>query len=215
MRLDYHGIGDSSGRMEQVDSLAVWRNNICGAIDHLKSISNAETVMLLGQRFGASLASEVAQQRTDVNSVVLWEPVFDGENYLNRLRAMHARMLDLWVCKMSTQDDQKAEEILGSMYSRELLDEIEQLRLAVGQIPQPQLIVHCNDSDHPRLNHSEPSLQKIIVDDRKSSWDDLRELESAYLRPQVSRRIVKLIREMFDRLERYDALTTATMEVEP
>ncbi len=207
LRLDYHGIGDSSGRVEHVDSVRVWQNNIREAIEHLKKISGAETVMLLGQRFGGTLAGEVAQKRPDVNSVVLWEPVLDGLSYLKQLRAMHAEMLDLWVCKMTTQNDDVSEEILGSLYSRVLLNEVEGLQLNVGDIPQPQLIVSCGCTDSA-LSHPEPSLQKVVLDDRESSWDDLRELESAWLRPQVSRKIVKLVREMFDRLERFDALKT-------
>lgn len=267
LRLDYHGMGDSSGRIEQVDSLRVWQNNIHEAVEQLKQISGAHTVMLLGQRFGGTLAGEVARQRPDVNSVVLWEPVINGLNYLNQLRTMHAEMLDLWVCKMQTQNDELAEEILGSLFSRSLLNEIEDLRLAVGDIPQPQLIVTCRETDsdlncpepslqktilddresslndrcelesdllneieelrlsegdtpQPQLivncreadsdlNHPEPSLQKIILDDREPSWNDLRELESAYLRSEISRRIVNLVREMFDRLERFDALKSA------
>ena len=211
LRLDYHGLGDSSGQVKQVDSLRLWQNNICDAIEHVKRISGAETVMLLGQRFGAALAGTVAGTRPDVNSVVMWEPVSNGFDYLSQLRAMHAEMLDLWVCKMTTQNDEGAEEILGSMYSRKLLNEIERLQLAVGEIPQPQLIVKSRESDLD-LSHPESSLLKVIEDKRETSWNDLRELESAYLRPEISRRIVKLVREMFDRLEKFDALKSTTLE---
>lgn len=206
MRLDYHGMGDSSGRVEQIDSLNVWQNNIDQAIDQLKQISGAETVMVLGLRFGGTLAGLTAQRRPDVNSVVLWEPILNGQTYLDQLRAMHARMLDLWVCKMTTQNDQDAEEILGSRYTRNLLNEIESLKLVLGDIPQPQLVVNTEENADDMGVHPEPSLQKIIVDDRRASWDDLRELESAYLRPEISRQIVKLVRQMFDRLEQLDAL---------
>jgi pimeloyl-ACP methyl ester carboxylesterase len=206
LRLDYQGMGDSFGRVEQIDSLAVWQNNIEAAIDQVKQISGAQTVMLLGQRFGGTLAAEVAKRRPDVNSVVLWEPVIDGQIYLNQLRTMHAKMLDLWVCKMSTQDDEAAEEILGAKFSRSLLKEIEALELCVGDIPQPQLAIKIHDGVLNATEHPQPSLQKIIVDDRPASWNDLRELESAYLRPAISRQIVKLVRQMFDRLEQFDAL---------
>ena len=164
--------------------------------------------MLLGQRFGGTLAAEVAKRRPDVNSVVLWEPVIDGRIYLNQLRAMHAEMLDLWVCKMSTQNDEVAEEILGARFSRSLLNEIEALELCVGDIPQPQLAIKIREGTLNSTAHPDPSLQKIIVDDRQPSWTDLRELESAYLRPEVSRRIVKLVGQMFDRLDQFNALTS-------
>lgn len=209
LRLDYHGIGDSSGCIDQIDTLQTWQDNIHAAIDHLKSICGAETVMLLGQRFGAAIAGEVAKQRPDVNSCVLWEPIVDGKCYLNELRAMHAQMLDLWVCKMTTQNDDTAEEILGSMYSRNLLNEMEQLHLSFGDIIQPQLIAKSHQSKI-EFNHPDPSLLKVITDKRDASWSDLRELESAYLRPEISREIVKLVRQMFERLKELGALKSAT-----
>jgi pimeloyl-ACP methyl ester carboxylesterase len=206
LRVDYQGIGDSSGQVEQIDSVQVWQRNIDDAIEHLKQICGAQTVMLLGQRFGGTLAAEVAKRRPDVNSVVLWEPVIDGKIYLNQLRSMHANMLDLWVCKMSTQNDDAAEEILGAKFSRNLLNEIEALELCLGEIPQPQLAVKVREGVLNLTEHPEASLQKIIVDEREASWTDLRELESAYLRPEVSRRIVKLVGQMFDRLDQFNAL---------
>jgi len=213
MRLDYHGLGDSSGQVEQIDSISVWQRNIDEAIEHLKQTCGAQTVMLVGQRFGGTLAAQVAKRRQDVNSVVLWEPVIDGKIYLNQLRAMHAEMLDLWVCKMSTQSDETAEEILGSLFLRSLLEEIEALELCVGEIPQPQLAIKVREGVLNLSEHPDPSLQKIIVDDRIASWTDLRELESAYLRPKVSREIVKLVGQMFDRLEQFDALKISPASV--
>ena len=206
LRLDYHGMGDSSGRIEQIDSVDTWQSNIDEAIEHLKRTCGAETVMLLGQRFGGTLAAEVAKRRPDVNSVVLWEPVIDGRIYLNQLRAVHAEMLDLRVCKMNTPNDDVAEEILGYLFSRALLNEIEALELCVGDIPQPQLVIKVREGVLNVTEHPEPSLQKVIVDDRQTSWNDLRELESAYLRPEVSRQIVKLIGHMFERLKEFNAL---------
>ena len=38
LRLDYHGMGDSSGRIEQIDSVDTWQSNIDEAIEHLLSL---------------------------------------------------------------------------------------------------------------------------------------------------------------------------------
>ena len=211
LRLDYHATGDSAGRIEEVDSLEIWEQNISQAIEHMKQLTGVSSVMLIGQRIGGLLAARVAQQRPDVNSCVLWEPVLNGADYLNQLRSVHAEMLDLWVCKMQTQDDETHEEILGSLFARSLIKQLESTHLDVGQIPQPQLIVEQLQDDR-ELIHPEPSLQKIIHNERESSWSDLRELESAYLRPEVTRQIVKLVKEMFQRLDRFGALTEPELE---
>lgn len=205
LRFDYHGIGDSSQKLDQVDRLEIWQQNIVQAVDHLKQESHAETVMLIGQRMGGSLAAMVAEERADVNSLVLWEPVVAGRMYLDHLRAMHAQMLDLWVCKMSTENNESHEEILGSRYCRQLLNAIEGFRLDVNDIIQPQLIVD-QPGRREKYTHSEPSLLKFVPSLRSSSWYQLNELETAYLRPEITREIVKLVDEMFQRLDHFDAL---------
>ena len=209
LRMDYHGIGDSAQRSDEIDSLAVWRNDISTAIDHLRIETGAETVMLIGQRFGGTLAAQVARVRADVNSVVLWEPVIDGEVYLSRLRKMHARMLDLWVCKMATPNNDSEEEILGSRYRRSLLNEMEQVKLEFDSIVQPQLIVDA-DGTGDEISISDPGVQKIIRDQRPTTWNDFAELESAFLRPEIMREIVNLVDDMFKRLSRFGVLESTT-----
>jgi alpha/beta superfamily hydrolase len=206
LRMDYHGIGDSAQSVDEIDSISIWQNDIEQAIDHLKRQTGAETVMLVGQRFGGTLAAQVAMERPDVNSVLLWEPIVEGESYIDQLRKMHAQMLDLWVCKMATPNDDDIEEILGSQYRRSLLEEIEAIQLNVGSIIQPQLIVDV-ESANQDFSHPGSDLQKIILDPRATSWTDIQELESAFLRPKTMRKIVGSIDEMFKRLERFDALT--------
>jgi alpha/beta superfamily hydrolase len=206
LRMDYHGVGDSSGTPEQISSLSDWTRNIEQSIDHLKAESGALTVMLIGQRLGGTMAAQVARHRCDVNSLVLWEPIIHGRDYLNGLRSMHAQMLDLWVCKMTTPADQQVEEILGSRYARPLLDEIEQTQLNVAAVSQPQFIVDI-DSRKQAYSHPEPSLLRVVTEENKGSWDDLSVLETARLRPKTTRTIVKTIDDMFNRLDRFGALT--------
>lgn len=205
MRMDYQGTGDSAGFIKEIDGLTTWRENVATGIDQLKFMANVPSVMVVGLRLGGTLAANVATRRADVNSVVLWEPVLDGTTYLNQLRQMHARMLDLWVCRMKTPNDDQHEEILGSLYQRSFLQELEALRLNLGQIIQPQLIIE-QVTQSRELGAVEPSLQKVILDDRPGTWGELRELETAYLRPLMLQQIVGLMEHMFTRLEHFDAL---------
>lgn len=205
LRLDYHGMGDSFGMVEQIESLSAWTQNIESAVDHLKSTTNASSVMLIGQRMGATLASKVALTRPDVNSVVLWEPVIDGLDYLDQLRAMHAQMLDLWVCPMRTPNDDRLEEILGTRYSRSLLDEIEQTRLPIDRVIQPQLVIDTAGSES-LYHHPEPSLLKVVTAPDEGHWNELDLLETASLRPQTLSQLAKWVSEMFGRLERFNVL---------
>ena len=154
---------------------------------------------------GAMLAAHAARQSNDVNSVVLWEPVQDGARYLKELRAMHRKMLDLWVCKMKTPNDDQVEEILGSRYARSLINSIEHAKSEISSIIQPQLIVV---PEHPIVNffHMVDSIQRVIRVEDEYNWDDLRSLETAWLRSQTAREIVLNTKGMFERLNEFNAL---------
>ena len=117
---------------------------------------------------------------------------------------MHARMVDLWMSKTSTRNDDEFEEILGFQFSRELLNEIEQTKLDLGGLYLPQLVVDLESSDQT-YSHIEPSLQRTILTDDEMAWEQLLTLETACLRPETTRTIVKTVAEMFERLERVAA----------
>ena len=80
LRFDYYGTGDSSGDCLE-GNLQQWREDIRTAIEELKDATGATTVSLVGLRLGATLAAEVAKQEA-VSRLVLWEPVIDGEAYI-------------------------------------------------------------------------------------------------------------------------------------
>ena len=68
----------------------------------------------------------------------------------------------------------------------------------------PQLIVDLESSDQV-YSHTEPSLQRTIRTDDGMSWGQLLALETAWLRPETTRTIVKTVAEMFERLDRVAA----------
>ena len=205
LRFDWTGHGNSSSDIVQQKSLPSWTDDLGQAIDWIREKSNASSVTLLGLRFGASLAALTAQQRPDINSLVAWEPVIDGGSYLHDLRTMHARMIDLWHSKTSTPNNSENEEILGFSFSRSLLKEIEQVKLNLRELYLPQLIIDLQ-SNPQAYSHIEPSLQRTLRTDDEANWNQLSTLETAWLRPQTTRLIVKTVADMFDRLQRIGAL---------
>jgi pimeloyl-ACP methyl ester carboxylesterase len=48
-----------------------------------------EAVTLLGLRFGATVASLAAERFTDIDRLVLWAPIVDGERYMQELLRMN------------------------------------------------------------------------------------------------------------------------------
>jgi pimeloyl-ACP methyl ester carboxylesterase len=90
LRFDYFGTGDSAGRGDEA-SLEQWVQDIGTAVDELKDTCGATTVSLIGLRLGAALAAAAAAQRTDIDRVILWDPIVDGSRYLSEMQAIAGR----------------------------------------------------------------------------------------------------------------------------
>ena len=202
-RLDYRGIGDSAASNQQTTSLKQWHEDVHTAVDFACEQTNCRNVMLLGLRYGATIASAVAAESDKVNSLVLWEPVTDTSKYLKSLRAMHHRMVDLWASKIKTVNDSEHEEILGSIYSRQLLAEMETERIDLEAIDQPQFILDLYDR---RGDFDANQMQRFMPTDDEDSWTSLELLETSWLRAKTSRQVTLMADEMFCRLKKFDQL---------
>jgi hypothetical protein len=62
-----------------------WRESVEQAIDWLKEVSGARSVMLCGMRAGAMLATAAASSRTDVAGFLFFEPTVSGRSYVREL----------------------------------------------------------------------------------------------------------------------------------
>ncbi|MEM6472658.1 MAG: alpha/beta fold hydrolase [Planctomycetota bacterium] len=199
LRFDYRGLGDSFGTPHDVCSMSEWTDDVGAAISQLKRLSGGDAVMLLGLRTGATLALQSAKERDDVHAVVAWEPVTDGARYMNQLRSLHQKMIDLWASPVETVNDECFEELLGTKYRRSFIRELEEIHESFGAVELPQLLVEL--SDGPSNVGDSPRWQRRLLVDDEDSWCKLCDLEVAWLRPKTSNQIVSLAVELFSRLE--------------
>lgn len=79
LSFDYYGTGDSVGVYED-GSLSGWCDDITAAIAALKERAQLQHIALVGMRLGATLALRVAAQRSDIDALVLWDPIVSGAN---------------------------------------------------------------------------------------------------------------------------------------
>ena len=81
-RFDFRGHGDSDGEFLD-SSLDGHISDINAVIDHIKSsYPSVSKIGLLGLRLGGSLAVLAAQTRDDIDELILWDPVLNGERYM-------------------------------------------------------------------------------------------------------------------------------------
>ena len=212
LRMDYRGIGDSAGLNEATTSIKQWHQDVHSAIDFACEKTDSQNVMLIGLRYGGAIASAVAAESSNVNSLILWEPVIDTAAYLQSLRTMHKQMTDLWVTKIKTPNDNEQEEILGSRYSRQLLQEIQNTTVDLDAINQPQFIV---DLFQQRDGYTINPMQKFMPSDDENSWTNLQLLETSWLRPTTTRQVTLMADEMFSRLQEFNQLSAKQTPAAP
>lgn len=144
LRFDYFGTGDSAGAAVDAN-VAQWLEDINAAVDEAKGTSGAERTALVGIRLGATLAAMAAASRSDIDRIVLWEPVLSGREHVAEHLARHDRWLKLGKCRVADSTD---EEALGFPLTRALKEQIEQLDLlhSTGtRIREALLLFHSNE----------------------------------------------------------------------
>jgi pimeloyl-ACP methyl ester carboxylesterase len=83
-RFDYFGTGDSAGESDE-GSPRIWLENIATAIEELRESAALERVTLVGLRLGGALAAVAATGRSDIDELVLWDSVVDGNDFVREL----------------------------------------------------------------------------------------------------------------------------------
>jgi len=112
LRFDYFGSGDSAG--EGLD-LTVERSmaDIATAIDEMKDMAGLPRVSLIGVRFGATLAAMAAASRSDIDTLLLWDPVMRGADYVRDLQDLERRWASGRPTPKVPRDFELPDEIIG------------------------------------------------------------------------------------------------------
>jgi pimeloyl-ACP methyl ester carboxylesterase len=84
LRFDFRGTGDSSGSMDDVEA-EHWLRDINDAVTELRETASVDRVNVVGLRLGALFAAHACSRRTDIERLVVWDPVLSGELYEKEL----------------------------------------------------------------------------------------------------------------------------------
>ena len=87
IRFDYHGMGDSSGQLEDNDRFDSWLWSVQLATQELKNRTGVNKVGAVGLRFGAAMATKLAEQES-LEFLILWAPVVRGRTLIREIKAM-------------------------------------------------------------------------------------------------------------------------------
>jgi pimeloyl-ACP methyl ester carboxylesterase len=156
LRFDYYGTGDSMGD-DQEGCLSGWCDDVLAADRELRSISGVANTTWAGMRLGASVALlAAAQAPQQLSRLVLWDPIVDGRQYLDFLRAQHVAALEEAYslpqrpspAVLAKDPATYRDEAIGFGISRKLREQIEMLDIKTHTWPSgPGSIVVINDPD--------------------------------------------------------------------
>jgi pimeloyl-ACP methyl ester carboxylesterase len=198
MRFDYYATGDSAGHCEAL-SLSRMRQDIHQAIKHCCEKTGVEKLTVVGVRLGATLAAQLAKSCSEIDALVLYAPVLDGEMLL----AEWQRDQRAFYAGFSHQLRQPGSgEVLGFPVTENFKNELSQK--FTPKVPGPALkrmliLIDAADSDSALLNgwvemfkHRGVEVTVEIVEDN-AIWQ--REAMEAVVPVKTIRRIVKWITE--------------------
>jgi len=142
LRFDYFATGDSAGG-DGEGSIAQWLDDIGTAVNTFRNHTAGARVWLIGFRVGASLATLYAARHQDVDGLILWDPVVNGNSYVDSRLAAHQRWLHMqvWRDKTAPASD-GVREIIGSLLSNRLESGLRAIDLtALPRVPAPRALL--------------------------------------------------------------------------
>jgi pimeloyl-ACP methyl ester carboxylesterase len=192
LRFDYFGTGDSAG--DNVEGgMSEWVKNTRMATQELKDVSGLEKVSIVGVRLGAAIAMHAATSEPALEGLFLWDPVVDGNRYLDGLERMHDEFVnDVNRFPKSRADnrDSREDELVGMVWSSAMRQSIRSIDLAApGKIHARSVsIIGSEDKDEFRrlrdsLGERGMDCHYQVVNER-IAWEVLAEL-GAILMPHA------------------------------
>jgi pimeloyl-ACP methyl ester carboxylesterase len=141
LRFDYRGTGDSSGDLEEV-TLSDWVEDIALAVREGRDLSGSSVVRLLGVRAGALLACRSAGEFSDVQRLVLWDPVPDGAGYLQAMHRIQGAIIERHLSLSRAECGATLHEYAGHRLSERMVQEFNLLDAsAYSTVPKSKLRV--------------------------------------------------------------------------
>jgi pimeloyl-ACP methyl ester carboxylesterase len=147
LRLDYRGTGDAFGDLGEV-AISDWVEDIALAVREGRDLSGSSVVRLLGVRAGALLACRSASASSDVQRLVLWDPVPDGVGYLQSLRRSQMTILERDLALSRAERRETSHEYAGYRLSERMLEEFRLLDASTySSVPKSKLHVVSTSSE--------------------------------------------------------------------
>ena len=142
MRFDYDGTGNSFGMPSDPDRVRSWVDSVHDAVAEMAQLHPAAPV-LIGLRFGATLAARAVSEGVVCRGLVLWDPVLDGRRYSRSLKLLAA----------SSDGGSSSTDISvgGILFSSETLADIASMKVQLDGVGCSGLVIERSEQELPSV----------------------------------------------------------------
>jgi len=201
MRFDYYGTGDSAGDFGE-STIGEWLTNIRSAAQELREVSGVQKCSVVGVRIGATLATYAATEENSVETLLLWDPISDGNQYVDKMTKMHDAFvtdIDRFPEGYARDGNVSGNELVGMPFPTELRQSIRQIDLSsITSLYAEQVAVVVTD-DRPHYRQSLEHLASLAgsgsyhVVDEPAAWEALSDLGIVMMPHELLRKIVTVL----------------------
>lgn len=165
LRFDYRGTGDSFGTSAEW-SIDNWMDDIRAAAEHFRNEFGIQRLNVVGTRLGATLALKALEDK-QIRRFVLWDPIFDGKDYLAQLDESHRYLVSRESDK-PPYDRGGRSQCLGYALNETWISQLKELTLAVTTAARGFIILSDKSSEIP----NEWGNLKVSRVDDDQQWAD-------------------------------------------
>lgn len=174
LRFDYFASGDSAGD-DEAGSVEQWLDDIGTAVATFRAHAPGVRVCLAGFRVGASLAALYAAANDDIDDLVLWDPVVDGDQFVDALLDAHQRWLAVQIFRNKLPDEADGcREVVGFLLSPQLEQGLRKIKLkALTKAPAKRaLLLSTSQQADPDNIGGHLAALSVAVDRQHVVWPE-------------------------------------------
>lgn len=170
LRFDYRGTGDSYGELEDV-TLDEWIDDIALAVQEGIDLSGCRLVRILGVRGSALLACKALEKIKEVDRLIFWDPVKDGDTYVRELYKTQKAMLERNVNLSVAEREKAIAECAAYSCSDALFDELGSIDSEFYSAVR-EGVMHVVQSSYSDAMTDTPEAMRVVVD-YSCNWEAL------------------------------------------
>lgn len=206
MRFEYFGTGDSAGEDTQAN-MTRWVSDMELAHQELRQHIGAVPIRWFGPRLGANVALQTLEKgQFAPDSMVLWDPIVDGKQYVQNLILEHEKRLKAvfrrpdfpwndWQAQSCMPD---LKEASGFPVSAELIEQLRAINLPASKLPAQQpCVVVCDLADPVTVDwiSGEAKSEYLQVIDLRAtfSWTEHEAQEGAIVPAKALQTLMRVL----------------------